>query len=258
METVDNSLIIVMFVLAIFLLVFFIIYLVKYLLAKRQIKAKNKRLYALTEERNVLQREVASLRDDICGKDELLSDVPGKIASLQKQVEDANALTQATTLAYRQAYKEALGTLPDVQVEFTPSPEPPRENPAAVDREKEKRAMMRRLEESVLSSLVFHRPSAGKNDLSEVSGIDRRTIDATFKEMGLDITDYLDRFRVDEAIPKLLALKNAGKKKGEEVPEEEDTKDEIAQLCGFDKVGGLNRAVKRLYGMTLDELYDVL
>lgn len=258
METVDNSVIILMFVLATLSLFFFILYLVKYLIQKRQLKAKNRRLFALTDERNALRKNELLLRDQLCEKEDLLSDVPDKIASLEKQLEDANALTQATTLAYRQAYKEALGVLPDVEVNFTPSPREHTPAPVQTDRQRELRAFIRKIDDCVLVSMVHHRPSAGRNELSEASGIDRRTIEANFKELGLDIVEYLDRFRVDEALVKLTALKNSEKKNGEGVPEEEDTTAEIAQLCGFDKESGLNKAIKRLYGMSLDELMDIL
>ena len=253
MEDVNNSGLIILLIIAVLFFVLWVIYFINYFCAKRSIRNKNRKLFALVKDEDVKDNRIWEQEGTIRKQDEV-------IAGLKAELRATAAKTEAPTEI----------ELPAEEGEAIPEPEKPSvasdnwDEFSIVDPELEDRIMMHNLEDAIMSSKLYLNTAATKDDVAALIKVERKRLDTLLKNNG-DITamDLLGKYRLEEAIAKIreakLDSKNKKKKEAEsETPVKEVTIEEIAQASGFPSVRAMNKASKQRYGMSINELRKVI
>lgn len=131
----------------------------------------------------------------------------------------------------------------------------------------------RKLENMVRQSRIYRNQTINKDELAEMVRLERKDFDVMFKEVSPveQISDWMDGFRLNEALSLLREMKaddkiKKSKPKDEAIqpstlePEKEKEAKiaEIATRVGFSGRKHLNKACKKNIGMSLHELLRIL
>lgn len=130
----------------------------------------------------------------------------------------------------------------------------------------------RKLADAVRLSRIYRNRTVSRSEVVSLTALEKKDFDAMFKGHSpvQNLTEWLDGFRLEEAVPLLREMKAERKGASQkartgqdaapvsEKKERESRIEEIAGQCGFSGRKHLNRACRTHIGMSLHELIRIL